>query len=607
MIKCLICNQEFNKRVSLCNHLSRKHKLLKRDYYDQYIKSDTSEGICKYDGCDNPTIFIDIEKGYADCCCLEHTNLYRYGVKSNLNLKETKEKAQKNSHTKEAIQKQKETNLKKYGSIAPLQNEDIKKKAIETNIKKYGVDNPSKNQKIKNKIKQTKQDKYGDENYNNREKAKQTCLEHYGVEHQLQAKEVQEKLKQTIQKKYGADNYMDTKEFRDKSKQTCNDKYGTDYITQSEYFKKKSKSTLLERYGVENCQQNEDIKEKTSKSKQKKIQVFEETNNCTNIKQLKQLYGQGWLAIKDQLHLLYNGRNTYIDNNDIDKIKSYTEVSTRSRIEDDVYDFISAYTTVKRDDRQQIKPLELDLYIPDKKVAIEVDGTFYHAINNGFDKNKHLLKTIMCEKLGIRLIHITDWEWKNKQDICKSIILSAIGIHNTVVYARNCEIKEVSTSEAYVFLEENHIQGYINSHYRLGLYYNNELIQFICIGKSRYKQDEYELLRMCTKINTQVVGGFSKLIKHQPYNNIISYIDRSKFTGKGYYNIGFIYISDTPISYSYYKQNHKLNRVSAQKHKLAQLLGDKFDETQTEYINMVSNGWNCVYDCGNIKVQYKRV
>jgi hypothetical protein len=50
-------------------------------------------------------MFIDIEHGYADCCCLEHTNLYRHGVICNLNIPEVKEKAQKNSHTEEAKQK----------------------------------------------------------------------------------------------------------------------------------------------------------------------------------------------------------------------------------------------------------------------------------------------------------------------------------------------------------------------------------------------------------------------------------------------------------------------------------------------------------------------
>ena len=113
-MKCLICEKEFEKRVSLCNHLSRIHNLSKKEYYDQYIKQ-PEEGICKYTECNKETIFLDIEHGYKECCCLEHTNLFRYGVKSNLNFEETKKKAQKNSHTKEAINKQRKTNLERYG------------------------------------------------------------------------------------------------------------------------------------------------------------------------------------------------------------------------------------------------------------------------------------------------------------------------------------------------------------------------------------------------------------------------------------------------------------------------------------------------------------
>ena len=47
-----------------------------------------------------------------------------------------------------------------------------------------------------------------------------------------------------------------------------------------------------------------------------------------------------------------------------------------------------------------------------------------------------------------------------------------------------------------------------------------------------------------------------------------------------------------------------MNRISAQKHKLQKLLGDKFDSNKTESQNMIDNGWLQVYDCGTIKMKY---
>lgn len=211
MIECLICHQNYKNRTSLCNHIGRKHKLNKKDYYDNYIKQ-SDEGICKYSECNKPTYFLDIERGYKDCCCLEHTNLYRYGVKSNLNFEETKLKAQKNSHTTEANEKGLQTRIALYGGSGF--SSPIIKAKIERSMKsKYGTYNPWQSEVVKQKSAKTKLDKYGNANYNNPLKARKTCLEHFGVESPSQSDEIKEKIKQTCNIKYGTDYYVQSKEF----------------------------------------------------------------------------------------------------------------------------------------------------------------------------------------------------------------------------------------------------------------------------------------------------------------------------------------------------------------------------------------------------------
>ena len=69
---------------------------------------------------------------------------------------------------------------------------------------------------------------------------------------------------------------------------------------------------------------------------------------------------------------------------------------------------------------------------------------------------------------------------------------------------------------------------------RKGLLYKGDLVQVIGVGKSRFKKDEYELHRMCTKLNTQALGGFSKLLKSLNLKSLITYVDLSLFNGKGY-------------------------------------------------------------------------
>lgn len=248
MIKCLICNKEYNNRTGFCNHINRKHGLTKKDYYDKYIKQD-GEGICKYKDCTNNTTFFDIENGYADCCCLEHTNLYRYGVICNLNITEVKEKAQKNSHTDAAIQKGLNKRIERYNGSG-YSSKVIYEKIKKTNLERYNTDNPWKSKKVREKCKQTKLERYNDENFNNREKAKQTYLKKYGKNHPVKTEQIKEKQRQTCKKRYGKDYYLSTQDFKDKSKKTCQDKYGTDYWVQSkEYGQSKSKNfTTIEAY-----------------------------------------------------------------------------------------------------------------------------------------------------------------------------------------------------------------------------------------------------------------------------------------------------------------------------------------------------------------------
>lgn len=606
-MKCLICGIEYEKRVSLCNHIRSIHKLSKQDYYDKYIKIE-NEGICKYEGCSNPTIFLDIENGYKECCCLEHTNLFRYGCKSNLNLAETKVKAQKNSHTKEAVEKQRKTNLERYGSSAPMGNKTIQEKYKRTCIEKYGADNPFRSEKIKVKCSQIKEEKYGDPNFNNREKARQTNIEKYGTAIPQQLEQVKKKTADTCLERYGSTSYLGTEEFRTRSKKTCKEKYGVETYVLSDDFRAKFRQTSQLKYHTDNPWSSHEIIEQRIKSRLDIIAKYEQENDCIVINKIIDEYGQGWLTIKDKLDLVKIGKFVGVRTSDLQKIIDYTNSHTRSHPEDEIIAFIKSISDVSiiHDDRTLIKPYELDIYIPDKKLAIEFNGNYWHSFNVGYDSYAHLNKTELCSLHDTRLVHIQEWEWNNKKDICNSIISSALGVYTSHIYARKCEVKTVSSKDTKEFLEANHIQGSVNSTYRLGLYYNNELVQLICIGKSRFKKDEYELLRMCTKLNTQVIGGFSKLMKYQPYDELISYVDISKFNGSSYMNTNWTYVSSSGPSYAYYKGNVKLNRVAAQKHKLGELLGTDYNPNETEVQNMIRCGWLQVYDCGTLKVKWSR-
>ena len=75
------------------------------------------------------------------------------------------------------------------------------------------------------------------------------------------------------------------------------------------------------------------------------------------------------------------------------------------------------------------------------------------------------------------------------------------------------------------------MQGFTHCNVFVGLTYNDELVQCMGFNEKGWHDGNTELTRMATKINTQVIGGFSKLMKFVTevygYKNITSYINRA--------------------------------------------------------------------------------
>jgi hypothetical protein len=180
-----------------------------------------------------------------------------------------------------------------------------------------------------------------------------------------------------------------------------------------------------------------------------------------------------------------------------------------------------------------------------------------------------------------------------------------LGIFKTNIGARKCQLNKVSFEQSKLFLEKNHLQGFSRSSLNLGLYYENELVQIATFSKSRFNKNyEWELLRFCTKQNIQIVGGFSKLLNYfkQNYfpNSLISYADLRFSTGSVYIKNGFSLKEQSPPNYFYTKDHATLfSRLEFQKHKLKDIL-PIFDSNLTEWENMQLNGYDRIWDCGNL-------
>lgn len=435
---------------------------------------------------------------------------------------------------------------------------EVKKKKAQTTLKHFGVSNPSQSEQVKEKI-------------------KETCLKHFGVPCSFQAGPVRTKMKETSLRRYGVEHPMKSEIVKEHQKTSIRERLGVDYPMQSKEVLEKSKKTCLEKYGEENVAKSDYFKEKlfniSFNKYHKNIQDF-------NLKFIRENFVED-CKFKIQEFKDYFGINSRVVVNCFKKRLGIPEQNNDSYIdqgyskeEKELFDWIPTENKVCNV-RSIINPLELDMYLPDYKLAIEYDGIYYHS-EQFKPEGYHIFKTSECEKQGIQLLHIFDFE---DIDIWKSIISGKLK-KNTKIFARKCIVKELSFDETKIFLEENHLQGFCPSKYRYGLFYNGELVQVMTFGVPRFnKRYDFELLRLASKKFTSVVGGASKLLKFfrdSHTGSIISYSNLRFSSGDVYRKLGFTQLGRTNVNYFYTGHNKILTRYQCQKHKLKDLL-ENFD------------------------------
>lgn len=572
MIHCQICQKEFQTIQALSCHVRQTHQISAKEYYDKYLRKDDKDGFCHLEGCNNPTKFHNANVGYSLYCCNSH--------------------AQKSP---EITQKRSETYFNKTGYHHNFQNPENLKKQKQTCLERYGVEYYHLTEEFQEKSKQTKKERYGDENFNNRDKAKETNLEKYGVQCTFNRPEIIEKIKKES-KEIGS------------------------YI----YFnKEQANETIKKKYGEHREKIMEKVSETAWKTRIKNIEDLLKEYNITDLK-LIDCKDKSWWIFK----CLKCNEEFIIERQMFDiRLKGkqiicnichpYREdMDDTSQDEEELREFIKAnYTGKIVSTRNEIYPLEIDIYLPDLKLGFEYNGLYWHSTAKNSNTIYHQIKTDKCEAKGIHLIHIWEDDWKYKKDIVKSRILNLLG-QSKKIYARNCILKEINYQEKHEFLENNHIQGDCTSKVNLGLYYKNELISIMTLGNYRFNKDKketpkdcYELLRFCNKCEYTVIGGASKLFKYflikwNPIK-IGSYADRCWTTTLKpslYENLGFKKEKTAYFNYWYFgKLGIRENRINYQKWKLIQ---EGYDPNKTEYEIMLERGYFRIYGAGEMKFVY---
>ena len=472
-----------------------------------------------------------------------------------------------------SVQKQKESNLKKYGVASTFQIKEIQEKIAQTCLKKYGNSSVCSVGGVKTQEKLASHPLSDEEKTQIREKREKTSLERYGVKNYNQTEECKAKIKKTNLERYGVENPMQNKEIQQRLKQSLLDQYGVDNSMKLPATKRK---LLLSQKG-ENYPIDVLVDEKSM------AEFLDRLPYKMMIREIAQLLGCEYVTLQAILKKMGLSRHSNID---FAPNYSFAELEIKQFLEENHIVYLNH-------EREIIKPLELDFYCPDFALGIEFNGDYWHS-DKRHSSTYHQEKSQIAEQKGIFVYHIWEHEWADVK--LRSKILSQLRNlcqkDSQVFYARKCTIKEISASVANAFLDANHLQGVDKSPIRLGLFSGEQLVSVMTFCKPRFnKHYTWELSRFCCLQSASVVGGAGKLLKYfvgkylKSNETILSYSDIAKGRGALYSSLGFQFLYKTKPNYVWCKNRQILTRYQCQ--------------MKNEEQVMTGRGYYKIYNCGN--------
>lgn len=470
---------------------------------------------------------------------------------------------------------------------------------------RYGVDNVSKIADVRDKISKANS---SDDVLEHR---RQTCLDKYGVDNVSKSDVVKQKIV----------DFMQSGEFKTKAKETSIEHYGVAHPMQSEEVKSVRQQTMLDRYGalrapISVSQLADQI---TDKSKIDDYIEFKDDPEAYIAKTFdhapKIVELTACLGVTDTpvYEILVEHNCSHLLDRSISNMESEVIGAIKN---------ICPNIQIIHNDRTQIKPLEIDIYLPEYKLGIECNPTITHNAsfadpwgNPPKHYKYHQHKSELAAAAGIFLFQLFSYEWYQHKDIVLSMLRNLLHVNETKIGARKTYVCEVSVREAKQFLNANHRQGYAVAPVMLGLrtLKDNELVSVMTfsrprtsLGKSNSSDGWWELSRFCSKLGYSVQGGASKLLTHfrsTHSGNIFSFSDVAHTRGKLYQALGFVQKHITEPSYVWTTLNDSstLTRVACQKRNLTKLFGSEIDKSKTEKQIMEEHGYARVYDCGVIR------
>jgi hypothetical protein len=374
-------------------------------------------------------------------------------------------------------------------------------------------------------------------------------------------------IKQNLQNKYGVSNIVNIPGVKEKIKQTNQQKYGVVSILLTDEVKSKSLTSRQSASVRAKMSKNSKLHEvheigvkaaNSSEAKKKRMDTCKQKFGATSPlgskmirDKIKQTMHERYPAGSDaRKNLILKTKNTCLTKYGVELgffVKGY-----QSSGEAEVRNFIKSLGFSGNQSNKIVPGTQIDIYIPEKNFAIEYNGAYWHSDEIKHDKAYHWRRTKLCEKFGIILYHIYEWEWKNErtrniikfnlknflQDYSKGDFITELSLFKVDL------ISEKACSE---FCAKNSLYDFKNSNIYLGLYYASELLQVFALKCIDIDEYAWEITINCKKLGSNFDGTsliWKYFINNYNPKSIKVLVDANKPTNFNYTSLG---MTQSPI------------------------------------------------------------
>jgi hypothetical protein len=241
-------------------------------------------------------------------------------------------------------------------------------------------------------------------------------------------------------------------------------------------------------------------------------------------------------------------------------------LSSSSKPEQELYDFISSFgLTVEKANRKVLgNRKEVDLYVPELKLAVEFNGIYWHN-ENWKGEVYHYEKWAAAKTAGIQLIHVWEDDWYDRKDIILRLLTARLGVTDqlptlypeltqglTAVDTIDLNVVVIDADKCEQFMTTNHLHGFEPRGQHVGLEDVDGVLRAV-LTVSKHESDTLQVERYAAA--GEVTGGFERLLSHAMnetgVSTVVADVDHAFDDGKWLEAAGFEPVQEFEPDYMY--------------------------------------------------------